>query len=66
MKNTIQVSFMENGLVRFETGEFSPAVHAGADRLINVTLEALGGTVEKTKAKHTHSHTHTHDHEHQH
>ncbi len=66
MKNIIKITFTDSGLVKFETGEFSPAVHGSADRLIETAVQALGGTVEKQKAKRQHTHTHTHDHLHQH
>jgi len=66
--NEIKIEFQDSGNVKFETGQFSPAVHGAADKFLDVTIQALGAAnVEKTRAKHTHSHgAHTHQHDHQH
>lgn len=67
MKNQFNITFCDNGQIRMETGEFSPAIHAAADKFLITTLQALGATdVEKTRAEHTHSHVVHQHHDHQH
>jgi hypothetical protein len=43
MKNEIEIEILEDGTIKFTTGEFSDAKHVPADDFLLEVAEALGG-----------------------
>lgn len=64
--NTFQITILDNGNVRVETGKFSSTVHTTADAALAWIIGQLGGDVERQKTGHAHTHVHGHEHAHDH
>ena len=62
--NEINVTILEDGTVRIETGAFEGAKHAAAEALLRHIGSELGET-RRTRKPHTHTRAHHHDHKHE-
>lgn len=64
-KGEIDVTILDDGTVKSETGDMSGALHQTADNFLKELARLMGGAVAETKAKHAHTHSHTHSHDHE-
>ena len=60
--DTLIIDILEDGTIRVETDQISPANHLNADQFLKFLAELAGGEVVKTKNRHAHTHHHAHEH----
>ena len=56
----LDITFLDNGEVKVETGDLSGPNHKAADEFVKLLQTLLGGSCEVEKIKHTHTHHHHH------
>ena len=61
--NKFDITILEDGTVRIDTGEFKGAVQLAADKALQWIQEQMGGEVTRERLKHGHHH-HNHNHDH--
>lgn len=59
----IRFTILEDGSVKWETDEISPANHATAERATAGIAKLLGGQSSQVRKRHGHTHSHTHEHD---
>lgn len=66
MKNDeIHITVLEDGTIKMETDQISPANHMSAEKFLQAVIELAGGESERKHKGHTHTHAHTHEHKHE-
>ena len=58
MADEIRVEFMDDGRVKVETDQVSPANHTNAENMMRFLAEELGAPKSKVRKAHTHAHMH--------
>lgn len=58
MAAEIKITVLEDGSIKMETGEISPAQHRQADQIFKAITEGMGGAFTDEKAKGRKSHQH--------
>lgn len=64
--NEFQVTVLEDGTVKVETGSVGGPEHMAAERFLVWLAEQLGGGSTRTRLSHGHVHEHAHGHDHEH
>lgn len=67
-KDSIEYEILEDGTIKWTTGQVSAANHSNADRFLAEVGRLMGGETQierrqdVTAGRHTHGHGHTHTH----
>jgi len=64
--NGFEITILEDGTVKVETGSFQGAVHLAADKLMSWIESQMGGETTRKRLGHAHDHDHDHEHGHDH
>ena len=59
MTDEIKVTILDDGSIKMEAGEISPAQHRQADQIFKAITEGMGGAFTDENAKGRKSHTYT-------
>lgn len=65
MNDELQITILEDGTIRTESGTFSPANHQSAEEFLGEVTRQAGGAMQRTKRPHKHTHGKIHQHQHQ-
>ena len=61
-EDSIAITILDDGTIRVETDQISPANHLSADQFLKEIERLAGGEITKTKNRHGHQHVITHTH----
>ena len=62
MKNDMDITILEDGTVRVQTGEVGGPEHLVAEKMLAWLAKELGGESTRVRRGHTHHHHHEHVH----